>query len=43
MQNVGIWGDQGNGNYRTPVLFGDYSDPDVCRVGDTYLHDLLGV
>ena len=36
MQNVGAWGDQGNGTYRNPVLFGDYSDPDVCRVGDTY-------
>lgn len=28
--------DQGNGNYRNPVLAGDYSDPDVIRVGDTY-------
>jgi len=25
--------DMGNGNYKNPVLFADYSDPDVCRVG----------
>ena len=30
--------DQGNGTYRNPVLVGDYSDPDVVRVGaDFYL------
>lgn len=30
--------DLGNGNYRNPVLAGDYSDPDVVRVGrDFYL------
>ncbi|MBQ7680135.1 MAG: family 43 glycosylhydrolase [Butyrivibrio sp.] len=23
-------------NYRNPILFADYSDPDVIRVGDTY-------
>lgn len=28
--------DQGNGKYRNPVLNADYSDPDVCRVGDDY-------
>lgn len=28
--------DQGNGRYRNPVLFSDYSDPDVIRVKDTY-------
>jgi hypothetical protein len=28
--------DQGNGTYRNPVLFGDYSDPDVIRVGADY-------
>jgi len=28
--------DQGNGSYKNPVLAGDYSDPDVIRVGDTY-------
>jgi beta-xylosidase len=26
----------GNGLYRNPVLFSDYSDPDVIRVGDSY-------
>lgn len=25
-----------DGNYKNPVLFADYSDPDVIRVGDTY-------
>lgn len=29
-------GDQGNGFYRNPILFSDYSDPDVIRVDDTY-------
>ncbi len=28
--------DQGNGKYRNPILFADYSDPDVIRVDDTY-------
>ncbi len=28
--------DLGNGQYRNPVLFCDYSDPDVIRVGETY-------
>ena len=28
--------DQGDGTYRNPVLWCDYSDPDVIRVGDTY-------
>jgi beta-xylosidase len=32
------WGDQGDGTYRNPVLFADFSDPDVIRVGsDFYL------
>ncbi|MDB0798532.1 glycoside hydrolase 43 family protein [Phocaeicola vulgatus] len=32
-----VWvADQGNGIYKNPVLFADYSDPDVCRVGDDY-------
>ncbi len=30
------WGDQGNGTYKNPVLFADYSDPDVIRVGGDY-------
>ncbi len=28
--------DTGDGNYRNPILYADYSDPDVCRVGDDY-------
>ncbi len=28
--------DLGNGRFRNPILFADYSDPDVIRVGDTY-------
>ena len=28
--------DQGNGTYRNPVLHADYSDPDVCAVGDDF-------
>lgn len=28
--------DLGNGRFRNPVLFADYSDPDVIRVGDTF-------
>lgn len=32
-----LWNaDLGDGTYRNPVLFADYSDPDVIRVGDTY-------
>ncbi len=29
-------GDLGNGKYSNPVLFSDYSDPDVIRVGNSY-------
>ena len=29
-------GDQGDGTYRNPILFADYSDPDVVRVGDDF-------
>ena len=33
----GIWKpDQGDGSYINPVLAGDYSDPDVVRVGSDY-------
>jgi len=32
----GAWGDMGDGTYRNPVLFADYSDPDCIRVGDDY-------
>ncbi|WP_151732948.1 glycoside hydrolase family 43 protein [Paenibacillus tengchongensis] len=28
--------DLGNGKYRNPVLYADYSDPDVIRVGEDY-------
>lgn len=28
--------DQGDGTFRNPVLAGDYSDPDVIRVGEAY-------
>ncbi len=32
-----VWvSDLGNGKYKNPVLYSDYSDPDVCRVGDDY-------
>ncbi|MGN0514786.1 MAG: glycoside hydrolase 43 family protein [Lachnospiraceae bacterium] len=32
-----IWnGDLGNGMYENPILYADYSDPDVCRVGEDY-------
>ena len=30
------WGDQGDGTYRNPVLYADYSDPDVIRVGQDF-------
>jgi beta-xylosidase len=34
---AGIWTpDQGDGTYINPVLNGDYSDPDVTRVGDDF-------
>lgn len=28
--------DLGNGHYKNPVLYADYSDPDVCAVGNDY-------
>lgn len=32
-----VWvSDLGNGKYKNPVLYADYSDPDVCRVGKDY-------
>lgn len=32
-----VWvADLGNGQYQNPVIDADYSDPDVCRVGDDY-------
>lgn len=36
-QNNFMWrADQGDQTYRNPILYADYSDPDVIRVGDTY-------
>ena len=32
----GRTGDQNNGHYSNPILFSDYSDPDVIRVGKSY-------
>ena len=34
--NRGPWGDQGDGTYKNPILPGDFSDPDVIRVGNDY-------
>ena len=32
-----VWSpDNGDGTYRNPVIYADYSDPDVTRVGDDY-------
>jgi len=32
-----VWNpDLGNGSYKNPVIFADYSDPDVIRVNDDY-------
>lgn len=32
-----VWvSDQGDGTYKNPVLHADYSDPDVCAVGDDF-------
>ncbi len=28
--------DNGNGSYKNPIIYADYSDPDVIRVGDDY-------
>ena len=28
------YADLGDGNYRNPILYTDYSDPDAIRVGD---------
>lgn len=35
--NTSVWkADLGNGMYRNPILYADYSDPDAIRVGDNY-------
>src|ERR1700743_1007759 len=36
LSHTGSWGDQGNGTYINPVLYADYSDPDVIRVDEKY-------
>lgn len=37
MAQSGVWiADRGDGMYRNPILYADYSDPDVIRVGDDY-------
>lgn len=28
--------DQGDGTYKNPIIFADYSDPDICQVGDDF-------
>ncbi len=36
-QSSYVWvSDQGDGTYKNPVLFADYSDPDVIRVGEDF-------
>ena len=37
MSEQRLWcSDLGNGTFQNPILYADYSDPDVCRVGDTF-------
>jgi beta-xylosidase len=37
LSTIGPWvPDLGNGTYKNPVLYADYSDPDVVRNGDDY-------
>lgn len=32
-----VWvSDSGKGTYKNPILYADYSDPDVCRTGDDF-------
>ncbi|MGQ1891387.1 glycoside hydrolase family 43 protein [Thermophagus sp. OGC60D27] len=32
-----VWvADQGDGTYKNPIIHADYSDPDLCRVGDDF-------
>ncbi|MBO9593924.1 MAG: glycoside hydrolase 43 family protein [Niabella sp.] len=36
-QPLSVWtADNGNGTYKNPFLWGDWPDPDITRVGDTY-------
>lgn len=37
METSRLWcSDLGNGTFQNPILYADYSDPDVIRVGDTF-------
>jgi beta-xylosidase len=37
MKPMSMWNaDMGNGRYKNPILYGDYSDPDAIRVGSDY-------
>jgi beta-xylosidase len=37
LSQQGVWiADRGDGTYRNPILYADYSDPDVIRVGDDF-------
>ncbi len=32
-----VWSpDNGDGTYKNPIIYADYSDPDVCRAGDDF-------
>jgi beta-xylosidase len=35
-QQIGSWGDQGDGTYKNPILETNYPDNDIIRQGDTY-------
>ncbi|MDE6076667.1 MAG: glycoside hydrolase, partial [Muribaculaceae bacterium] len=35
-QSVSWSADNGNGTYTNPLLYDEFSDPDVIRVGDDY-------
>ena len=37
METERLWSsDLGDGTFQNPILYADYSDPDVIRVGDTF-------
>jgi len=37
MQKSKLWcPDLGDGTFQNPIIYADYSDPDVCRVGNTF-------
>lgn len=37
VRSTAVWSpDLGDGTYRNPIIFADYSDPDVIRVGDDF-------